>query len=67
MDKQKENLGTGYVADACKAVGVSNTVFYTAKQKFEKGQRLTKGELKVLSKHKELVEEAEMMLKGLKS
>lgn len=67
MDNQKENLGIGYVADACKAVGVSNTVFYTAKQKFEKGQRLTKGELKVLSKHKELVEEAEMMLKGLKS
>lgn len=66
MDKQKEDLGTGYVADACKAVGLSNTLYYTGKKKLEKGLRLTKGEIKVLAKHKELVEAAKKELESLK-
>lgn len=67
MEEIKKDLGNGYVSEACKAVGVTNTVFYTARQKLEKGDRLTKAEIKVLAKHKELIEEAGMMLKSLQN
>ena len=56
---KKIKISGGYAAEACRQTGYSRTVFETEKKKKKNGQTLTKGELEVLAKFRELVEEAE--------
>lgn len=51
-------LGEGYITAACEAIGVNRKTFYNAKENKEKGKKLTKKQLDVLSKYQELVDEA---------
>ncbi|HCC51457.1 MAG TPA: hypothetical protein DEQ30_04875 [Porphyromonadaceae bacterium] len=51
-------VGTGYASEACRKVGVSRTVFETAKKKRKEGGALTKMEIEVLLVYDELINEA---------
>lgn len=65
MDNKKQKLGRGYAAAACREVGVSRTVYETAKKKHKEGDPLTMNELAVLKRYNELIEEAQSSLKKL--
>lgn len=65
MEKPKK-ARKSYASDACATVGVSETVFYTARTKFRKGEELTKNELDVLSLYSDLREEGRKKLERLK-
>lgn len=65
MANIKQKLGRGYAAAACREVGVSRTVYETAKKKHKSGEPLTMNELAVLKKYNELIEEAQNSLKKL--
>lgn len=58
-------VGEGYIKAACEAVGVSKRVYEQAVKNRRKGAPLTKNQLDVLYKHKELVEEAKLKLQNL--
>lgn len=59
------STGKGFAAEACRVVGVSRTVFETAKKKRNQGGAFTKNEILVLSKYDELIKEAEAKIKLL--
>ena len=66
--KKKNQLqigNRGYAAEACRIIGVTRTVYETAKKKVNSGGVLTNNELKVLLKYKELINQAEDDLKKL--
>lgn len=65
MEKPKK-AKKSYVSEACASVGVSETIFYTARTKFRKGEELTKNELDVLSMYSDLKEEGRKKLEKLK-
>lgn len=67
MKVKKQTLGRGYAAAACREIGVSRTVFETAKKKRKEGSPLTKNELDVLVRYNEMVENAQKELESLKS
>ncbi len=60
-------LKRGYIAEACRVTGYSRTVYDRAKKKVQKGQKykLTKGELEVWVKYKELTSQAKEQIKSL--
>lgn len=62
---QEKRLGIGFISEACRQVGVSRTVYETAKKSKREGKPLTRAQLSVLVKHKELIEEAEKQLDSL--
>lgn len=65
-EKSQLKIGNrGYAAEACRIIGVTRTVYETAKKKVKSGGVLTKNELKVLLKYKELIRQAEDDLKKL--
>lgn len=75
MDKNKvkkskkdsvNEIGIGYIPEACRTVGVSNTVYYTAKKKLETNKQLTKSEIAVMAKYKELTEKAKADLETIR-
>lgn len=65
MEKTKK-AAKSYVSDACATVGVSDTVFYTARKKFRNGEKLTKNEIDVLSIYNDLREDCKKKLEKLK-
>ncbi len=65
MEKPKK-AKKSYVSEACASVGVSDTVFYTARKKFNNGEDLTKNELDVLSLYTELKEDGKKKLEKLR-
>ena len=63
---QKEvKIGTGYASEACRQVGVSRTVFETARKKRKEGGTLTKMEIEVLIVYDELIKDAELKIELL--
>lgn len=62
---EKNKLKRGYAAEACRQVGVTRTVYETAKKKQKTGGDLSKKEIEVLVKYGELIEKAEEQLKSL--
>ncbi|MBK5721388.1 hypothetical protein JGH11_10935 [Dysgonomonas sp. Marseille-P4677] len=67
MKENKNKPGRGYAATACRAIGVSRTVYETAKKKHRMGESLTVNELAVLVKYNELIEDAKLKLESLKN
>ncbi len=63
--EEKIKLKRGYAAEACRLVGVTRTVYETAKKKQKTGGTLSKMEIEVLIKYRELIEKAEEQLKLL--
>lgn len=67
MDKKEKSTVSlfGLASEACRRVGVSRTVFETAKKKIKENEQLTRKELEVMLKYKELVREVEEQSKTI--
>jgi hypothetical protein len=68
MEKEKKNqreFGHGLIAEACRQVGVTSAVYRTAKKAQREGVVLTRMQVAVLVKYKELLAQAHEQLKSL--
>jgi gamma-glutamylcysteine synthetase len=67
MEKEKNNIeiGIGYIAEACRLTGISRTTFETARRRKAAGEVLTRREIEVLAKHRELIEDAERKVNSI--
>jgi hypothetical protein len=61
-----EKIIKGYITEACRQVGVTGAVYRTAKKNQRNNAPLTKAQIEVLSKLKELLDDAERKLESLK-
>ena len=59
---EKVKLKRGYIAEACRIVGVSRTTFDKARKKQGTEDVLTQKEIRVLSVYNDLIKEAEEQL-----
>ncbi|MDR3142163.1 MAG: hypothetical protein LBU37_10625 [Tannerellaceae bacterium] len=66
MEKNQRKFGHGLIAEACRQVGVTDAVYRHAKKVQRDGGVLTRAQLAVLVKYKELLAQAEEQLKSLK-
>jgi hypothetical protein len=64
-EKKQREFGHGLIAEACRQVGVTSSVYRQAKGVQRKGGTLTRLQLAVLVKYKELLDQAKEQLKSL--
>lgn len=60
-----DQIGGGYIKAACEAVGVSKKVYYQALKNKKSGAKLSKNQVDVLYKYKELVEDGKLKFQNL--
>ncbi|PXV61212.1 hypothetical protein CLV62_12545 [Dysgonomonas alginatilytica] len=65
MADSKKQLGSGYIEAACKELGLTRGVYYNAIKNQEEGKPLSKDQVAVLFRLKEMKDEDTIKLKSL--
>jgi ACT domain-containing protein len=64
-DDLRERIGIGYIAEACKRVGVSRSLFDKARRNRNEGKRMSRKQIELLAMYHGLEEEAKRKLKTI--